>query len=1145
MVRKRGVSRIAAGAALALLAAISPRAAAAVDVVVSHAAGAPGRGPAASISMNSYGMAVHGDRVYFGDAMGAVVRVIDTTTGMADVVAGFGHPGFSGDGGAATLAALDWPTGVAVDASGRVCIADVETFRIRCVAEDGTISTLAGIGVEGSTGDGGLATLAAVDADGIAFDAAGNLYLAEPDSHRVRRIRPDGVIEAFAGTGTEGLSGDGGPALTAMFSHPYDVAVDAAGNVVIADTSNARIRKVDRDGIVTTIAGAGTRSITSADGFPASELSNAGSYGITTHADGSIYFTSTRTVFRIAPDGTLQRVAGTFQAGDSGDGGPARSARVNPARGIALDAAGRLYIGDYETSRVRVVDTDGIIRPLGGNNRTYYSGDGGPATAAQLAHPRKVVSDRADGFYVTEGGHVRHVDGAGTITTHATIPDGSVDVLPNGDLVFPDADDHQVKVLRADGSIVAIAGVRGQGRFSGDGGPATAAMMNRPSDVAVGSDGSVYIADRQNSRIRRVDPSGIMHTVAGGPFATSLDADGIPATQARLTFTDSVAVSPSGEVYFNEPSKFRVRRVDAAGVIHTAAGTGVEGFTGDGGPGNQARIEWPSGLFVDAGGNLILATGYRIRLVDRRGLIWTLAGDGGCCTNSLPQPASAAQINPGDVAVDSLGRILFTETSGRRVRRLDLVDLCPDAPGIDPIDADQDGIGDGCECATGAPCEDDGNPCTRDVCDASGDCTHPAGNAGTVCRAVDGPCDVAESCDGTSSGCPGDGYATSAVTCRAAAGACDQADQCSGSSPACPADAKAAAGTTCTPDAEACTRDVCDGAGTCTHPGGNSGSVCRPAAGSCDVSERCDGTTPSCPQDRLLVAGTLCRNAAGDCDLAEQCSGASASCPIDRPAPAGTSCTSDGLDCTTDVCNGASFACLHVPLRAGTVCRAASGACDLAETCDGIGGACPEDTGLPDGDDDGECDAQDPCTNVGGAQDFTTPPASSLLLSNLADSGTPSDDKLKVTAFFSLPPGTGFADVRPELRGARIVLETSTGSRLLDVVLPAGLYGSATRRGWRRAGKSWTFTDRSTSPTSGIDKVTITDRERPATPGAVKAVITGKRGAYPVAPAELPAQVVITLGDAHDAATGTCGESTFGAGQCAFTGSGSKLRCVE
>src|SRR5438094_1298117 len=307
--------------------------------------------------------------------------------------------------------------------------------------------------------------------------------------------------------------------------------------------------------------------------------------------------------------------------------------------------------------------------------------------------------------------------------------------------------------------------------------------------------------------------------------------------------------------------------------------------------------------------------------------------------------------------------------------------------------------------AAGTACTDDGNPCTTDVCDGTAGapaCTHPAGNAGAACRAAAGECDVAETCDGSSTACPTDFFKASGTTCtddgnpcttdvcngtsatcthpagnpgavcRAAAGECDAAETCTGTSTTCPADAKQPAGTACTADANPCTLDQCDGStNACTHPAGNAGAVCRAGAGECDVAETCTGTSTTCPTNAFKAngtactddgnpctpdvcngtsatcthpagnAGAVCRAAAAECDVAETCTGTSATCPTDAKQPAGTACTADTNPCTLDQCDGSTNTCTHPAGNAGTVCRAAAGECDLAETCTGTSTTCP------------------------------------------------------------------------------------------------------------------------------------------------------------------------------------------------------------
>jgi len=222
------------------------------------------------------------------------------------------------------------------------------------------------------------------------------------------------------------------------------------------------------------------------------------------------------------------------------------------------------------------------------------------------------------------------------------------------------------------------------------------------------------------------------------------------------------------------------------------------------------------------------------------------------------------------------------------------------------------------------------------------------GGNGSTCGCGNGIVDPGEQCDGgpcCSASCT---FLPATTVCRAAAGDCDLAETCTGVSNACPADASKAAGTTCTDDGNPCTLDVCDGASTtCRHPAGNAGAVCRPAASPCDLAEACDGTSTTCPADAFAAAGTPCRGAAGECDVAELCSGTGPNCPADAKQPAGTACTEDGNPCTADQCDGTRVTCQHPAGNAGAVCRPAAGICDLAESCDGARPACPPDGFAP------------------------------------------------------------------------------------------------------------------------------------------------------------------------------------------------------
>ena len=343
-----------------------------------------------------------------------------------ETVAGTGTRGFSGDGGPATAAQLGGPQGVAVDDAGNLYIADGWNRRIRKVnASTGSISTVAGTGTRGYGCDSGPATAAQLTALGVTVDASGNLYIADPGNQCIRKVGVDGNISTVAGTGTRGFSGDGGdggPATAAQLGHPSDVALDAEGNLYI--NAHNRIRKVGVDGNISTIAGTGI-------------------------------------------------------LGYSGDGGPATEAKLRTAGGVTLDTEGNLYIPDARNNCIRKVGVDGNISTIAGTGTRGFNGDGGPATAAQLAYPYDVALDAEGNLYIADAGNDR------------------------------------IRKVGVDGNISTIAGTGTRG-FNGDGGPATAAQLNGMHHMALDAKGNLYIADADNHRIRRLTPADTPRISAGG-----------------------------------------------------------------------------------------------------------------------------------------------------------------------------------------------------------------------------------------------------------------------------------------------------------------------------------------------------------------------------------------------------------------------------------------------------------------------------------------------------------------------------------------------------------------------------------------------------------------------------------------------------
>jgi uncharacterized protein (TIGR03437 family) len=347
----------------------------------------------------------------------ALVRLLFVTTLAATVgagaqsiitVAGDGAAAFSGDGGQAALAALNQPRGMALDQSGNIYFADVANSRVRMIAVNGTITTVAGTGVAGYSGDGGPATAAMLNQpQGVLIDAAGNLYIADTQNRRIRMINNVGNINTVAGTGVQGFSGDGGPALQAMIWQPVDLAVDTNGSIYFADSSAQRIRKIATNGIITTVAGNGTAGYGGDNvAATASELN----FPVSVALDGSnnVYIADANN-FRIRMvngSGTITTVAGNGSEGFSGDGGSATSAMLNYPSGIRAGSPGTFYIADAENNRVRVV-TNGTIATVAGSGNNSFSGDGGPALSATLNNPWSVALDAAGNLLIGDSANNR------------------------------------------------------------------------------------------------------------------------------------------------------------------------------------------------------------------------------------------------------------------------------------------------------------------------------------------------------------------------------------------------------------------------------------------------------------------------------------------------------------------------------------------------------------------------------------------------------------------------------------------------------------------------------------------------------------------------------------------------------------------
>jgi trimeric autotransporter adhesin len=357
--------------------------------------------------------------------------LLPQTPGNIQTIAGAGAPAFSGDGGPAIAASLNVAVDVSADGNGNLFIADQYNHRIREITPDGTITTIAGTGAPGFSGDGGPATAAQLNTPtGVHADGAGNIYIGDVANQRIRKIDPSGIITTVAGNGVKGYGGDGGPATSASLYNGARITIDPSGNLLIADQSNHRIRSVSPDGTISTLAGngAGTPATGafSGDGGPATNASLNNPTAIAVDSSGVVYFADqfNQRLRKITPDGVITTIAGSGAPGFSGDGQSAIAASLNYPGGLAVDSAGNVYVNDDLNYRTRRIDTNGVITTVAGSGAIAFSGDGGPATSASLNGNFGITIDTLGNLYIADSlnNRIREVYGIAAAATMSAGP---------------------------------------------------------------------------------------------------------------------------------------------------------------------------------------------------------------------------------------------------------------------------------------------------------------------------------------------------------------------------------------------------------------------------------------------------------------------------------------------------------------------------------------------------------------------------------------------------------------------------------------------------------------------------------------------------------------------------------------------------
>lgn len=606
-------------------------------------------GPAVAANVEPGALAVDGDgNLYIVDSRNSRVRRVNARTGIITTVAGDGRQTYEGDGGPAVQASFEWPVGIAVDAEGNLYVTDSDlVVAVRRIdSRTGIITRFAGgNGRDLSCGEGPALDAAFLTLSGIATDSAGNLFVIDWYCHAIRRIdAAGGFITTYAGGGPPGQESDGLPATRASIE-PVALALDTAGNLYFLDNSNQQqVRRVDAGtGLLSTVAG-GCSHDCGEDGVPALKV-RLNARALAFEPDRSLLVADLENL-RIGRidlvTGIYSRAIGPGVMGFAGDGGPALEASLFEPYSVAASPSLGIFFADTRNHVVRRVDPrTGLVETFVGS-RYAYKGIGpyligrsalepGPLDPSGVALAQDgtlYVSDYGSSAILavdTTSGLIIDVIQYGTPGVPAFFRPVAVTVDQRGRMYA--ADSISCRVYRFDPSSRAFDLVAGNGDFTtgGDGGSALDAGLV-PGGIAIGSGGDLFISDVAGRSVRRVDGrTGIISTVAGNGSPPLPGEDGLPATAAGLAEPKGLALDPAGNLFVADAFDNRVRRIDAGtGIITTAVGTGVAGFSGDGGPAQDAQLTTPRGLWMAPGGSLYIADSYnhRIREVGN-GPAWT------------------------------------------------------------------------------------------------------------------------------------------------------------------------------------------------------------------------------------------------------------------------------------------------------------------------------------------------------------------------------------------------------------------------------------------------------------------------------------------------------------------------------------------
>lgn len=609
-----------------------------------------------------YGTAIDNDgNLYTVDTYNNRIRKI-TPSGIVTTLAGSGLSGFAD--GAGTEAEFNWPIGITVDVSNNVYVTEIGNNRIRKITPAGVVSTLAGSTRGYEDGSGANAKFS--EPRGITVDLQGTIYVADFGNDKIRKITPTGVVTTLAGSIRGFADGTG---TTAQFNLPYGITVDSNGIIYVADMDNDRIRRVTPTGVVTTIAGS-SRGYVDGNGVNAKFSQPR---GITIDSLGNIFIsdTSNQRIRKITPSGTVTTVAGSGASGFA-DGIGTSSIFFLP-RGLAVDRSGNLYVSDTENNRIRKVTSNGTVTTLAGSNRIAIDGT---AENAQFNSPTGITRDTSGNIYVADtfNHRIRKISPDGLVTTLAgstagyadgtgtgaqfNLPWGvAVDAL--GNVFVADRNNNRIRKITPNGVVTTIAGST-RGLSDGNG---TSAQFNGPSDIALDAAGNIYVADTFNHQIRKITPTGVVSTIAGSTVGF---VDGI-GTSAKFNTPFGLAVDRTGTIYVADTSNNKIRKISSSGDVTTLAGTNFGFLDGDV---SVAQFGSPYRLELDETGSIYVSdsNNNRIRKISTSGVVTTIAGT----TSGFAEgDASSAKFSlPYGISIDPSGNLYVADYRNSRIRKI-------------------------------------------------------------------------------------------------------------------------------------------------------------------------------------------------------------------------------------------------------------------------------------------------------------------------------------------------------------------------------------------------------------------------------------------------------------------------------------------